>query len=424
MKKILLAFSIPYILSAHTIPELFEALKNHSQTKSDTMIVKKAEIASSQVTSQLYPTINLFGSYNNYATPTNLRPFTPNEIKPMLATGSTSAQPYSYNIYKTGANFSMPIFVKSIYTTAEKAQALQKSAMAKKKINLLKNEAIIVGSNANLLYLEELKKSLQAKKISLQETQKTLKIKVDNGRSSASSLYKIDDAINQIDIAINGIEIQNKKLISSIQTLTNIKLQKPIAMQGVDTLDKSELGSLKPLQEKIKASRLELKSQKEKLYPSVMAHGSYAFSFADAYNNGESVNEEYGDIGVTINLPLLAMGQYESIQKAHIELQSDQVALEKLRDELSSQADMLQSSMPLLDNSIILSNKSIESKQKLLNIAKVSYKSGRLTVEEYLRYEDEVVDAQAKLYQAQAQKWQTLMELAVIYANNIEEMIK
>lgn len=406
------------------MPELFEALKNHSQTKSDTMLVKKAEIASSQVTSQLYPTINLFGTYDNYSSPTNMKPLPPNEIKPMLATGSTIAQPYSTNIYKAGANFSMPIFVKSLYTTATKAETLQKSAIAKKRINLLKNEAIIVGSNANLLYLEKLQAALHAKKTSLQERQKTVQIKVENGRLAASAMYKIDDAINQVDIAINSIDIESKKLISTIETLTNIKLNKAIIMQNILSIQRDELGSLKPLQEKIKASRLELKSQKEKLYPTLVAYGSYAYSYAKAYNNDEDVNEEYGNIALLLTIPLLNMNQYESIQKANIELQSDEVALEKLRDELSSQADMLQNSLPLLDNSIRLLKKSIENKQKLLAIAKVSYSSGRLTVEEYLRYEDEVVDAEAKLYQTQAQKWQTFMELAVIYAKNIEDIIR
>jgi len=41
MKKIVLALTIPYLLSAHTIPELFDALKSHAQTKADEMVVKK-----------------------------------------------------------------------------------------------------------------------------------------------------------------------------------------------------------------------------------------------------------------------------------------------------------------------------------------------------------------------------------------------
>ena len=424
MKKILLLLSIPYLLSAHTIGELFDALKVHSQTKSDEIVIREAEVSSSQAISQLYPTINLFGSYDNYSTPTGMVPVPPNTLVGLVQNKAKPAQPFSYNIYKTGAKFSMPLFVKSIYTLSKKAKAMQKSAKAKKRINLLKNEALIVGSNANLLYLKELKKSLDLKEKSLLETQKTLKIKVENGRAPASALYKIDDGLNQINISKNSIDLQKKKLISVLESLTSIKLKNAIPMQEILDIKVTELESLAPLREKIKASRLGVKAQKEKLYPTLVAHGSYAYSQAEAYNNYKNINEEYGDVGVVLNIPLLVMSQYDEITKSKLELKANEIELEKLTDELSAQADMLNSSLPLLDNSIELSKNSIKNKQKLLEIAKVNYASARLSTEEYLRYEDDVVDAKAKLYQAKAQKWQTVMELAVIYANNIEEMVK
>ena len=422
MNKILLALSIPYILSATTMGELFDALKNHSQTKSDEMVIEKAKIARSQARAKLYPTINLFGAFDNYSTPTGLVPVPPDTLVGLVRDSST--QPFSYNIYKGGANFSMPIFVKSIYSTADKARILQKSAQSKKRINLLQNEAVIVGSNANLEYLQALKKSLDIKEQSLLETEKTLKIKVDNGRSPASALYKINDSLNQVSIAKNSIDLQKQKLISSIEAITGIRLDNPIQMQETSQLKSGELASLQPLQEKVKASRIGVRIEKEKLYPTVVAHGSYAFSSATAYNNAQDVNEKYGDVGVLVNIPLLSMGQYEEISKSKIELRADEISLEKLRDELSARENMLQTSLPLLDNSIKLSHKSVHNKEKLLEIAKVNYKSGRLSTEEYLRYEDDVVDAKAKLYQAKAEKWQTMMELAVIYANNIEEIVQ
>ncbi len=422
MNKILLALSIPYILSATTMGELFDALKNHSQTKSDEMVIEKAKIARSQARAKLYPTINLFGTFDNYSTPTGMVPVPPDTLVGLVRDSST--QPFSYNIYKGGANFSMPIFVKSIYSTADKARILQKSAQSKKRINLLQNEAVIVGSNANLEYLQALKKSLDIKEQSLLETEKTLKIKVDNGRSPASALYKINDSLNQVSIAKNSIDLQKQKLISSIEAITGIRLDNPIQMQETSQLKSGELASLQPLQEKVKASRIGVRIEKEKLYPTVVAHGSYAFSSATAYNNAQDVNEKYGDVGVLVNIPLLSMGQYEEISKSKIELRADEISLEKLRDELSARENMLQTSLPLLDNSIKLSHKSVHNKEKLLEIAKVNYKSGRLSTEEYLRYEDDVVDAKAKLYQAKAEKWQTMMELAVIYANNIEEIVQ
>ena len=95
-----------------------------------------------------------------------------------------------------------------------------------------------------------------------------------------------------------------------------------------------------------------------------------------------------------------------------------------MREELKAEADMLEGSLPLLDNSYKLYTQSVADKQKLLDIAKVSYESGRISTEEYLRYEDALVAKKAELYKVEATKWQTLMQLAVIYGNNIEEMVK
>ncbi len=425
LRKSLLALTLPLLLSATTLPDLFSALKNHAQTKSDEMVVKQAEVAKEMANAKLYPTINLFAKYDYTTEPVGMIPVPPDTLVQLVVNPSKPAQPFSQGILREGANFTMPLFVKSIYTMSDKAEKMQKSAKAKKRINLLKNEAVIVGANANYLYLAELDKSLDVKRKSLIETQKTIQIKVDNGRAPASALYKIDDGINQIDITKNSIALQKEQLINSIRSLTGITLETPIPMQEVSSVQTSDtIESLTPLKLKIEANQLDIDAQKEKLYPSVVAYGSYSFSQAKAYNKNENIHETYGNVGVMLNIPLLAMGDYQEIKKSKIQMRQDEVEYQKLEEELSSKAKMLQNSLPLLANSIKLSQKSIANKGKLLKIAKVNYTSGRLSTEEYLRYEDDVVAASAKLYKTQAQKWQTLMELAVIYANNIEEMVK
>ena len=423
MKKMVLVVAFPWLLQAQSIPELFDALKSHAQIKADTMMVKKSEVQKKMVTSTLYPKVDLFASYDNYNEATGMLPVPPNTLMNMVKDQSIP-QPFSNNIYRAGAKFSMPIFVKSIYTTAKKAEAMQRSAKAKKRINILQNEALIVGANANFLYLVALQKALDGKEKSLRATQETVEIKVNNGRSPASALYKINDSLHEIAIAKNNIELQKQKLISSIASLTGVTLEKPVVMQELKSYTKGEFGSLEPMQEKIKADRVNVKAQKEKLYPALYAHGSYIFSSAKAYNNDKDINEEYGNVGVVLNIPLLEVHQYENIDLAKVELRASEVELEKLREELRAQANMLEASLPLLENSRKLYKESVEDKQKLLEIAKVAYESGRMSTEEYLRYEDAVVSQKANLYKTEATKWQTVMQLAVIYGNNIEEMVK
>lgn len=424
MKQLLLALSLCNLLSATTLNELFDALKHHSQTKSDEMVIKSAQSSHNIAMAKLYPHINLFAKYDYYTDPSGIVPVAPNELLAMVKDPSV-AQPFSQNITREGASFTMPLFVKTIYSMADKAQMMQKSAIEKKRINLLKNEAVIVIANANFLYLQALEKSLNTKKKSLLQTYKTIEIKVNNGRMPASALYTIDDGINQIAITQNSIALQKQNIVHTIRQLTGITLQKPIPLRATKSVSISNtLASLNPLKLKIAANKIAIDAQKEKLYPSVVAYGNYIFSQADAYNNNKRVNEAFGNIGVVVNIPLLAMDNYQNIEKEKIQMQRDEVEYEKLKDELNSKTKMLQASLVLLENSVQLLEKSIANKQKLLEIAKANFTSARLPTQEYLRYEDDVVAALAKLYKTKAQKWQTLMELAVIYANNIEEIVQ
>jgi len=422
--KILITLFVPLIVNAYSMQELFNALKNHSQTKSDIILVEKAEMYEELADAKLYPKINIFVQYDYYNTPMGMLPIPPNELLSMVQ-DPTVAQPFSQNITREGVAFSMPLFMKSIFTMADKAVVMQKSAQAKKDINLLKNEALIVGSNANFIYLEALQNSLTIKEKSLLETKKTLQIKVDNGRAPASALYKINDGLNQIHIAKNNINLEKRKLISMIYSLSGIKLEEPVSMHLHGEVNKRNgLASLEPLRKKVFADKLEIKAKKEKLYPALFAQGSYVFSQGSAYNNDERVSETYGNIGVVLNIPLLAMDDYSDISLSEVELRSSEVELEKMRDELQSQVEMLVESLPLLSNSVKLYKQSIEDKKQLLKIAKLNYKTGRLSTEEYLRYEDDIVSTKAKLYKTEAEVIQTKMQLAVIYVNSIEEMIK
>ena len=425
LKRSLLVLSIPLLLSAHTMTELFDALKSHSQTKVDEVIVQKAATYGDIADSKLYPKINLFAKYDYYTIASPMVPLPPDDMLALVKDPAKPAQPFSQNTFVEGAAFSMPLFMKSIFTMADKAEAMQKSAKAKKHINLLKNEALIVGSNANFIYLEALQKSLITKEKSLLETKKTLQIKVNNGRAPASALYKINDGLNQISIAKNNINLQKQKLISVVDSLTGIKLEAPVDMSLSGNIENENgLASLEPLRAKIAADKLSIRAEKEKLYPALFAHGNYIFTQGTAYNNDESISEEYGNIGVILNIPLLQMDNYSEISLAKIEVQAGEVELQMMTDELQAKADMLEQSLPLLDNSVKLYKQSIEDKLQLLRIAKLNYKNARLSTEEYLRYEDDVVSAKAKLYKAEAGLIQTKMQLAVIYANNIEEMIK
>jgi outer membrane protein TolC len=423
IKKVALASMVFISLNATTFSELFSALKSNPITKIDEYDIKNAQKSVEVAKSSLYPTLHLFGSYDNYSSPNSMLPVPPNTVL-HLVKNPDEPQPFSRNIYRGGLNLSMPIFIKSIFTTAKKIEYFKKSKEAKKRLNLLQNEAIIVASDANLLYLEAMMDSLEIKEKSLNETLKTIKIKVNSGRSPQSALYKIDDSLNQVKISKNNIQIQKKQLIATIARLTQVKLQKPIELKDFVVKKSDNYLPLEIAKRKFEASNLELKAQKESLYPKVLAHGSYVLSTAEAYNNDKSVDEHFGDVGVLIDIPLFDKKSYSQIERAEVEHIKAKLEMQKLQNELDVKAKRLSSMIPLLQNSLKLYKKSVENSEKLLKIAKVSYQNDRLTTEEYLRYEDEVVSAKAKYFKAKTALIQTKLELAVIYGNDIEELVK
>jgi hypothetical protein len=71
-----------------------------------------------------------------------------------------------------------------------------------------------------------------------------------------------------------------------------------------------------------------------------------------------------------------------------------------------------------------LAQTSIKHERELLKVAKVAYTSRRMNQEEYLRYEDKVLSAEANYYLTEARWWETFATLAVLYGNNLDELIQ
>jgi len=318
----------------------------------------------------------------------------------------------------------MPLFVKEVYTLAAKAQKMYEAALLKADIELQKNEAILVGANANLSYMENLEVAIQSKRKSLERMKELIKIKVNNGRARESALLIMNTNINDLDIKLSQLQINKEKVRATIYALTKIQLDSAVALTQNEDFINGDFVVLQPMEKLIDASRLSARAEKEKLYPALVAQANYVYNHAKSYNNNQTLNNDYTTAGLTLKIPILDKTQYSKIKLSNIELAEQKNELEKMRLEITAQANQLEKSLNILKNSIQLNESSILSKQELLSIAKASYLKERMTVEDYLKYEDDLLFEKAKLYQTQAERWQTLMQLAVIYGNNIEKLVK
>jgi len=427
IKRLLIIFVfLPMLLRAQevgSIKVLFDSLKTHPQTMAGEIKMEKALAGKKIATGMLYPSIGLFGAYNYSTSPSGMLPIAPNELLGMVKDPSV-AQPFSENILRAGASISMPIFAKSIYTMAAKAKTMYKSAAQMSYIDLLKNEAMIVSLNANLKYMNGMIEALDKKKQSIEKTKELIEIKVKNQRAPKSALLKINDALNQIELAKSGIELNKSQAVSMIQSLTGVYLTKEIEMKQTGTYTDSGLVALDPLRYKIEAEKLGARAEKEKLWPMLVAQGNYNHSMANSYNNDMAVNKDFATVNIVLKVPLFQKAQYSKIKMANLEVQSLQNDLALKEIELTSQAQQLKMNLQILDNQVELYKQSVEDKEGLLKIAKVAFDNNRMTIEDYLKYEDDLLMEQSKFYKTEAQKWQTLMKLAVIYGNNIENIVK
>ena len=427
IKILLLFFGLitahSYAQEVQNISVLFDSLKVSPATLGQRFTADKALQYKKIAKGNLYPEIFAFGKYNYSSSPTGMLPVPPNDLIKMVQNPSVT-QPFSENILRGGVNVSMPLFVKSVYTSAAKAQKMYEAASLKAEIDLQKNEAILVGANANLSYMENLEAAIQSKRKSLEKMKELIEIKVNNGRAPESALLIMNANINGLDLNLSQLQMNKEKVRATIYSLTNIQLDRAVTLTQNAEFVNGDFVVLQPMEKMIDAAHLSVRAEKEKLYPALVAQANYVYNHAKSYNNNQAINNDYTTAGLTLKIPIFGKAQYSKIKLGKIEVAEQENELKKMRLEISAQATQLENSMNIINKSIQLNESSILSKQELLNIAKESYLKDRMTVEDYLKYEDDLLFEKAKLYQTQAKRWQTLMQLAVIYGNNIENLVK
>jgi len=422
MKKIAVFLSF-VMLQATTISDLFKGLENQYRTKIDNTNIKKTTLTKQKIESNYFPKIDVFGSYTHYNSVTGLKPIDPITANKLTKNGD--ALPFGQTIEKVGIKLSIPIFIKELSTLAKKAKYLTSSAKLKKRLNFYQNEAIVVAQNASLEYLTQLLVALNQTKKSLLITRDNITIAVNSGRMAGIVLDKIDEKLNSLDIAINNVNIQKEELISNIENLTGIRVEKPVKMEKVKEIQKNEIFALKPLKEVLNASNMDYKATKEKrFYPKILFSTMWSENYTPNTINSKSDSEGYGYYQIAINMPLFDKSLSSDIELKKIEVLKNRLKLQNTKHSLMIEIKKLQKELKLLTISKKLSLKNIQNRKKLLEYARLSFEEGRMTEEDYLKYEDNLLQAKANYYKVIAKCWQIMAKIAVLYGNDLKGVIK
>ncbi len=416
------------LAQAATIHDLFEALKSQPQSRLDEMQSRYAKLASRKVRDAFYPSATLFATYEHYNSATNLRPLAPTES---LALGkSNEPLPFATTIERIGANVQMPLFVKELFSLSEAAKARMQSAQAKKRLNLLQNEATILADNARWLYLEANRRALNARIRSIQKSLEDARIAVKSGKAPGIRVDKLQSALLRLQNGLLDLQISANEIKGRLKALTGLTLEKPVSLRRrKEPLDTGTLFALNPLRHLLKAKERELNAQKDRLYPKLIAKAAWSENYgqnAVAYRPGGSddVHRGYGSYSLNLTVPLFEKGRYTAVEQARVAWQKERFALQKEEQELASRAETLQKNLILHQQAVQLAQKEASAQRKLLQYAKVAYQTGRISEEEYLRYEEALLEAQSKTARSRALRWQTLAQLAVIYGNDLADLVE
>ncbi|WP_022670713.1 TolC family protein [Hippea alviniae] len=404
------------------IQVLFNALKRQPISRINSLMVKQANIGYKRATDNFYPSIYGIAGWEHYNSPTSLRPMTPTESSEIAH--SSGSYPFSKNITQIGVEVKFPILMFPLFEISKKALEMKKSAAERKKLEFIRNEASIVVLNAKLEYLENLKKALDAEKERLKKQLKILNVAVKNGRAAPVSVLKIESAISSIRIKVNSIETSKNQVLSAIYTLTGIKLTEPVKMQLVKKPKGGEFLPIKPLQYQLEAKRYAIRAKESELLPKVYLSGKVFRKFGRSYNTNDPVVRNYGSIGVFVSIPIFDKPLYTDIEMAKSDYLKTKFELEQVSLELASKSKELKKNLTILNSSIKLAYKDVKDKKRMLNYAEVAFRIGRMTEEDYLKYVSDFLNAKANLYELKMRRWEIISELAVIFGNDLKELVK
>ena len=282
----------------------------------------------------------------------------------------------------------------------------------------------MVSLNSALTYLQGLDQAVEARRSSLSKTLEDMTLKVKSGRSSESERLKIQKALNDLDRQRNELAVKRLDTLRELNALTGITLSEPVPMTLTDRPVGTAYLPVKRAQLQAEAAKKEMERRHAARFPTLSLNGFLSENEGDAYNTDSRISRSYNAAALIVKFPLLDRSITTNEDIARVQWQKAEKHLAQTRIDMTALADTLAGKIPVIEQSIDLARKSIADSQALLAVALVAIRSGRMTLEDYLRYESDVLAAQAALYQARQQRWQILAQQAALYGMDLKGVVK
>jgi outer membrane protein TolC len=424
MKRFLIVVACCLLWSGQShaadINDLLDAAARQPGYDVSVLSVQESALKQEGATAALFPKVGLFGRAEAYNSPTNLRPMPPTEVNAQAG----DSVPFSKDILRYGLTFEAPVYVHELYVLRQKAAILNQKAETDRQLDLLGRQAAVVSLNSALTYLQGLEKAIEARYASLSKTQEDMALKVKTGRSPESDLLKIQKTLNDLDQQRNDVAVKRLETIREIYALTGIDLTDPVPMVLAEKPDGTSFLPVAAAQLNANAAQKEFDRRRAAFFPTVSVNGFLSGNDGEAYNTDSHIDRSYNQAALVVKFPLFDRSLMTDKAIAGVQMEKAQKQLAQTRIDMAALADALDRKIPIIEKSIDLAQQSIADSEKLLTIAQVAVRSGRMTLEDYLRYESDVLAAQAILYKAQQERWQILAQQAALYGTDLKGVVK
>ena len=132
----------------------------------------------------------------------------------------------------------------------------------------------------------------------------------------------------------------------------------------------------------------------------------------------------YASAGIYVSWDIFNKKNSSEIQKAKINQSKISLEIQKTINKLTSQIKYINNSLKEIKKELLNTKESISIKEELLKGAKVAFKLNRMSVDEYLKYEDDLAKQRANLANLIAFKNSLIAQKALIYGKNLKKVFK
>jgi len=402
------------------IASLLAAAREQPDIQEKELAVAEADLRVTEAYAALFPKLGLYGRYEDYSSPTPLRPFFPTEGN--AARGDDLE--FSHAIARFGGTAQMPLFIKSLYTVADQVKLLKDKAVTAKQIDLVRKEATVVALNSLFTSLVRSDVALAAREASLKDTLDMTERKVALGRAAEAEQLKIQKALSDLAQQHNDLQLKILDVQRDLRKLTGFTLDVPVPMQKTADVQPGPFLALRVLETDLAAAQKDVQRAREQFYPALTVEGGLSLNEGTAYNTGGHVERSYNFVALILRIPLFDKTLFSANDIANVKVRRAEQTLEQNKRDLSALAQNLQDKGPVLARATAVAQEIVETQTRLLTLARVAYRNERLTTEEYLRYEADVLQADAGLYQTQNDQWQILAQQAVLYGTTLTGVVQ